>query len=154
MYAGQICVQDYSNKINHINRVSIAFLVIIFTSWWCYKNHLVISLAVAVHEHPSPKLYVNNIGLKARTYMYAHTRDKKKGLRLPFNHSHDPGPYNIKLWPSTKRYYIMSQCIWYSITISLNSGSIPTQAWWALSGLAWLGFMDLLVLSRHKCHIC
>ena len=51
-----------------INLVSIAFLVIIFTSWWCYKNHLVISLAVAVHEHPSPKLYISIIGLNARTF--------------------------------------------------------------------------------------
>ena len=35
-------------------------------------------LAVAVHEHPSPKLYINIIGLKARMYMYAHTHTRQK----------------------------------------------------------------------------
>ena len=34
-------------------------------------------LAVAVHEHPSLKLYINIIGLKARMYMYAHTTKKQ-----------------------------------------------------------------------------
>ena len=63
MYAGQICVQDYSNKINHQPGIDSIFshhihqLVVLQES----SCHLFF-LAVAGHEHPSPKLYINIIG--------------------------------------------------------------------------------------------
>ena len=81
MYAGQICVQDYSNKINHQPGIDSIFshhihqLVVLQES----SCHLFF-LAVAIYEHPSPKLYIN-IGLMARTYMYVHTCDKKRGIK-------------------------------------------------------------------------
>ena len=79
MYAGQICVQDYSNKINHQPGIDSIFShhihqLVVLQESSCYFFFL----AVAVHEHPSPKLYINIIGLKARTYMYVHTRNKKR----------------------------------------------------------------------------